>query len=144
MSNTPLTYCIDTSSLIEAWVRHYPQDVFPAVWLKLEELIAEGRFCAPEEVRTEIERKEDGLAKWTKRHKSLFVPLDQAQIAAVQQVLRTFPLLVDSSKNRSGGDPFVIALAKLKSYTVVTQEFASKTSSASFKNLPGKGAKVYF
>lgn len=44
-----MTYSVDTSALIEAWVRNQPPDVFPSVWLELDKLIAAGHFfgCGP-------------------------------------------------------------------------------------------------
>src|SRR5690242_13999737 len=110
-------YCIDTSSLLEAWVRAYPRAVFPSLWDKVEALIADARLCSPEEVQREIEKKEDELNTWAKAQTGLFVPLDADQAIEVKRILRDVPLLVDSSKGRSGGDPWVIALAKLRGHT---------------------------
>lgn len=130
----PPIYCIDSSSLIGAWVRHYPPKAFPGVWVKFEELIAVGRLRAPDEVGNEIEKKEDDLKKWAKSQNSLFVPLDFTQATEVKRILTAFPLLVDSSRGRSGGDPFVIALAKLHNHTVVTQE--ARTNSPKKPRIP--------
>jgi hypothetical protein len=41
---------------------------------------------------------------------------------AVSEVLTRFPKLVDTRKSRSAADPFVIALAKVASCTVVSGE----------------------
>src|ERR1022692_867540 len=32
-------YCIDTSALVDGWIRYYPPDVFPPLWTKLEDMI---------------------------------------------------------------------------------------------------------
>ncbi len=122
-----IVYCIDTSSLLEAWTRQYPRVVFPSLWEKIEALIATGRLCSPEEIRIELERKEDELGKWAKAQSGLFVPLSHDQTTEVSQILTDFQLLVDTSRGRSGGDPWVIALAKLHGYTVVTEEKLSNS-----------------
>lgn len=56
------------------------------------------------------------------------MPLDRAQTEEVTRILKAFPLLVDSSKGRSGGDPFLIALARIHGHIVVTEEMLSNSS----------------
>jgi hypothetical protein len=64
------------------------------------------------------------LHRWAKkRKKQLFVPIDNLQ-ALVREILREHPRLVDSRKNKSGADPFVIALAQQRAATAVTEEGA--------------------
>lgn len=127
MSNGTM-YCIDTSSILQAWARTYPRDIFSALWDNIEAIITDGRLRSPDEVQREIGKKEDDLCKWAKAQSGLFVPLDFSQAAEVRAILTNFPLLVDSSKGRSGGDPFVIALAKLNGCTVITEEVASSSA----------------
>lgn len=38
----PMPYCVDTSGWLDGWQRHYPKDVFPSLWTKLDELIING------------------------------------------------------------------------------------------------------
>jgi hypothetical protein len=107
-----LKYSIDTSAILEAWRRRYPPDVFPAVWQRLEEVIDQGELRASEEVLLEIEKRDDEVHVWAKERKaSLFVPIDEAQQRHVSVILEKHERLVDTRKNRSAADPFVIALA---------------------------------
>ena len=62
-----MIYSIDTSALLDGWRRHYPPDVFVSVWERIEGLIAGGELRATEEVRIELERKDDDVFKWAKR-----------------------------------------------------------------------------
>ncbi len=117
-----MAYCFDTSVLIECWSRSYPLDVFPGLWVKLDELIARQEVLCPDEVRVELERQDDDLAKWISTRPQLFVPLDDAIQRATSEVLARHPLLMKATKNRNGADPFVIATAQVKSLTVVTEE----------------------
>ena len=117
-----MAYCFDTSVLIECWSRSYPPDVFPGLWVKLDELITQREVLCPDEVRVELERQEDELAKWTNARPHLFVPLDDAIQRATSGVLARHPLLMKATKNRNGADPFVIATAQVRSLTVVTEE----------------------
>jgi hypothetical protein len=41
-----VSYCIDTSALIEAWVRYHPPDVFPTLWNQIDDLVDSGRLVA--------------------------------------------------------------------------------------------------
>lgn len=126
MSPPPI-YCIDSSSILEARIRSYPPAVFVQLWTRVEALIAAGRLVASVEILHELERQDDETRRWSRSQSGLFVPLDRAQTDEVTQILRGFPLLVDSSRGRSGGDPFVIALAKIHGYTVVTEERLSRS-----------------
>jgi hypothetical protein len=121
-------YCLDTSTLIEAWSRSYPYDLFPRLWGHLSKAAGAGVVMCPDEVATELERKEDGLYKWAKAQTSLFVPLDAPQQMAVSEILARFPRLVDTRKNRNQADPFVIGLARVRNCSVVTQEMKTGNS----------------
>lgn len=102
-------YCIDSSSLIEIKQR-FPSDTFPSVWSRLSQLATSGRLFAPDEVLREIE-KDLQLGPWAKSHRGMFRKPDAAQVTLTQQILGTFPKLVDASKQAAEADPFVIALA---------------------------------
>jgi len=115
-------YCIDTSALIDLHTNHYPPDIFPGLWKDLESLVYHGLLIAPDEVFQEICRKDDGLAKWGKSNRKMFIPLDSDQIQAVSNILERFPGLVDQNKTIPDADPFIIALAKCRAWTVVTSE----------------------
>lgn len=118
-------YCIDTSALVDGWTRYYPPDVFPPLWSKLEEMIHGEQLAAPDEVLRELSKKEDDLFKWAKKNDRLFVPLDATIQAATKEVLAAFPRLVDSERDRSIADPFVIAVARVRACCVVTGEKSS-------------------
>lgn len=116
-------YCIDTSSLLHGWLRAYPPKRFPGLWKALDNLIAEKRLVASLEVYTELCKKDDEVAEWAKERKeALFVDIDEAVQVAVVNIMANFPKLVDTGKGKSGGDPFVIALALARGLAVVTQE----------------------
>lgn len=128
------TYCIDTSALIHL-KRLYPIDVFPGLWNQLGRLVRSGRLIAPFEVLKELEKKDDVLLRWARRHRRMFKKLDAAQIEKVKEIARAFPALFDPEKETPDADPFVVALAMVQNeskkddlfpqqYIVVTQESA--------------------
>jgi len=115
-------YCFDTSAFIQCWTRHYPPDLFPGMWEKLNTIAVQNVIVSPEEVRYEIEKKEDRLHEWVKARAYLFAPLDEEVQKAAQSVLASYPLLVKATAQRTQADPFVIALAQVNTIPVVSEE----------------------
>ena len=117
-----MPYCVDTSGWLDGWQRHYPPDVFPSLWTKLDGLINSGEILSSEEVYLELKKKSDELQDWIQARKQMLVPLDEPiQLKAVA-LLSEFPRLVDTLRGRSKADPFVIATAMERGAVVVTGE----------------------
>lgn len=117
-----MIYCIDTSAWMDGWERDYPNDVFPTLWETLEAHIMTEAIKATEEVYIEISKKDDSLHSWFKERKEMFVHVEEAIQDIVAEILTDHPRLVDTKKNRSQADPFVIATAEHLKATVVTGE----------------------
>ena len=117
-----MPYCVDASAWLDGWQRHYPLDVFPSLWTRLDEWITAGEILSSEEVYVEIERKADALHAWIKQRKQMLVPLDEAVQTRALELLAEFPRLVDTLRNRSKADPFVIATAMERNAIIVTGE----------------------
>ncbi len=119
-----MRYSVDASILIEGWRRQFPPDVVPGLWDGLDELIKAGDLRATEEILYELDRKDDEVYEWAKERPALFIPIDEGIQADVVKILATHRTLIDSRKNRSSADPFVIALARQQqnSCIVLTDE----------------------
>jgi hypothetical protein len=115
-------YCIDTSSILEAWARRYPRDVFQGFWDDFEELAASGHAIIAEEVFKELTKKDDGAAEWAASIPGFVVDFDQQQETLLIPIMGRFPKLAKEGSNRNRADPFVIALAQMLNIVVVTQE----------------------
>ena len=115
-------YSFDTSVFINAWNRDYPRAVFKSFWLQLESDIVDGKIVATDEVRIELERKDDEILKWAKERSYMFIPIDVSIQNSVLSILRRFPRLVEKRLGISGADPFVVGLAMIRDLTVVTYE----------------------
>lgn len=96
--------------------------MFPSLWDKLSECVAAGILKCSEEVYVELEKKDDGLHDWLKARKEVIVPIDKEIQAIVIELLTAYPRLVDTHRNRSQADPFVIATAEQLNAVVVTGE----------------------
>lgn len=118
-----MTYVFDTSSLVGAWVRSYPPDLFPGVWEHMDELAQAGQLIAPEDVLEELKAQDDELLAWVKaRTDAIIVPTTRALLLEARDVLADHQGLTKAGTGRGRADPFVIALASLRQCPVVTQE----------------------
>jgi hypothetical protein len=66
--------------------------------------------------------KDDGIHDWLKKHKQVIVPIDERIQKIVADMLTEHPRLVDTHRQRSQADPFVIATAESLGAVVVTGE----------------------
>ena len=122
----PRIYCIDTSAIIDAWLDNYRPSSFPSFWEKIEEQIDLGQLISPQEVKEEIKHPEE-LATWTNNNEKMFIELDGEFQAELKIVLIGLRNIMNERKlkftgKELKGDPFVVALAKLRSATVITHE----------------------
>jgi hypothetical protein len=84
---------------------------------------ASGRvILAIDEVYRELEKKDDAAFQWLKARRVMVVDLDTTVQQRVTAILALHPRLIDTRRNRSSGDPFVIALAQIHGLSVVTGE----------------------
>lgn len=133
-----MKYCFDTSSFIHASLRAYPPLNFPSFWKNLDSLIQSGNVTCPKAVLTELEKKDDDLLKWAKAHsKALIVEHDQPIQTVVSAIMADSVLqkLVDINRDRSAGDPFVVATAKTRGLILVTQEDYGKKTAVKIPNV---------
>lgn len=116
-------YSIDTSALIDWWVRYYPPSTFPTLQTRLEDLVQSGRLRASREVQTELERNDDDLCKWAKSQ-DLFIDSDAAIQKIAIRIINQYRNDAKPDKGINGADAFVIALAASQAppWLIVTGE----------------------
>ena len=127
---TAPVYCIDTSSILEWYIRTYPPSIFPGLPDRLEELIAAGRLRSPKVVLDEIKPGDD-CHKWAKEQTELFIEESIAVQLRVKKLLATHHNAAKPLKGINNADPFVIALAMDggPNWTVVTDEHPGSVES---------------
>ncbi len=131
MNSNPRCYCLDANVLIQAWQKYYAPEICSDYWDILDQLGKDNIIFIPEEVRNEIvknptkDAEEDGLSKWLRNSSIPVYKATERVIKSWQTILQhndQHKLLVDSAKNRSLADPWVIAHALDRKATVVTKE----------------------
>lgn len=115
-------YCLDTNVYIEAWSKYYSMDLCPEYWDILDQLASQKIIFSPLEVKKEIEKTEDGLSNWIKDRNFLFRDINITIQENLRIIMDKHGRLVDSNKQRSVADPWVIAYAMAEDAVVVTKE----------------------
>lgn len=127
-------YALDTSALMDWQARFYPPDVFAGLKTQIEELIAGNKLQAPQLVWEELNAVgTPALKSWARSQRGLFVPLARELQTEAGGIQSRYPELADAKSGHESADPWVIALARLRGWTVVSQE-----TSASEKRKPSK------
>lgn len=122
MIESPRIYCVDTSVFIQSYIYRHPPHVFPSLWNRVADLVAQGRFVSPRKVLDEIKVKDDVLHKWAKAQTGIFQPPSfyiDAQVTVIAGRWAEF-FLRDTRKHEA--DPFVVAMALRFGYTVLSEE----------------------
>lgn len=122
-----MTHVFDTGAFIV--LKNYYPTAFPTLWTRIDALAADGTITSVREVFNELQNYNDTdfIQDWAKGHRTVFVTPANDELLVVQQILAIphFQALLSSKAILKGtpvADPFVIAAAKVKSGTVVTQE----------------------
>ncbi len=129
----PRRYCLDSNVFIEGWNKYYSRDLSPGYWDILDSLAKEGRVFAPIEVKHEILQHDDGLKEWIKPRPYIFKEITIPVQNNLRDIMATFPRLVDSIRQRSVADPWVIAFAISEQAVVVTKETPAGINSPRIK-----------
>jgi Domain of unknown function (DUF4411) len=98
-------FSLDTSGILDAWVRHYPPDVFPTIWSQMDVSARNGEIFVIEEVVRELEKKDDGIHKWVKQRETIVVPIDAEVQKHVVEIMSKYSRLVDSKKKQVSWRP---------------------------------------
>lgn len=122
-----MIYVFDTSSIRS--LQHFYPSVFRSIWDGIDSLAKQGELLSSREVLNELERQNISteVQQWVKDNKALFATPSAAELQFVATIFRVkhFQTLIGEQQRLKGmpvADPFVIACAKIKEGTVVTEE----------------------
>ena len=121
-----MIYVFDTSPLIDLF-KHYYQERFPTLWNRFFRMIDLNRIISTRENLHEIENYNDLLSQWVKENKKIFEAPSAKKVEFVKKIFINphFQNIIEKRKILQGGynaDPFVIAKAKIKNASVVTNK----------------------
>lgn len=120
MTTLPL-YSLDTSGLLDGVERFYPPNTFPALWERVDDLIAAGRLLMSEEAIIEAMYLDAAARDWCEpRKQAISAPTNQAIAAHVTSIVDEYKVWTGGTTNRA--DPFVIAVALERKAVVITGE----------------------
>jgi hypothetical protein len=122
-------FSFDTSAFINGQRDLFRPTTFGPLWDTIAKMIEAQEILAVDEVKWEIRRKDDDVAKWVRAQRGLFVPLEHDIQKATKEVLTACPrLMAQHGANRNSADPFVVGFALARAGTVVTQETPANSS----------------
>ena len=117
-------YSFDTSAFFAAFHERYPIDYFPTLWGMVKKLIQSNRLKMSQVIYEETV-KDSEVKKWFNQNqlkRFLHVSIDESIQARVREILSEFPRLIDTRRQKSGGDPWCIALALITDHGIVVTE----------------------
>lgn len=122
-----MIYVFDTSSIRS--LQHFYPSVFKTIWAGLDNMIQQETLTSTREVWNEVERQNISadVQAWAKSNKQIFTTPTSAELQFVAQIfqIQHFQSLIGEQQRLKGtpvADPFVIACARIKHGTVVTEE----------------------
>ena len=116
-------FSFDTSAFINGQRDLFLPGTFGILWEQIANMIEAGEVLAVDEVKREVKKKDDDVARWVLARRGLFIPLEHDIQNATKEVLAACPrLMAQHGANRNSADPFVVGLALARGGTVVTQE----------------------
>ncbi len=125
MKTSDAHYSFDTSALIDGMERFYPIGNFPGLWNRFDDLIKTGRIHVSEEAWKAAVSIDSALKDWctdsSAGRERCVVPTDAAIAAVAGAIVQQFPNWTQQG-NKNHADPFVIAVAEIRSCAVISGE----------------------
>lgn len=108
----------DTSAYLNGRRDHLPPETFPSVWTAIEEAIGDCRIILPRAVFVELTTVDDEVAAWIRGMRDAVAEPSQD----VQQEAGRLEYEFANQSVRNAADPFIVAEARLRNFTVTTYE----------------------
>jgi hypothetical protein len=130
----PDVYLIDSS----AWLNIVERTDADDVWSLIVSLIKQGRVVACAQVLGELRESDIYLSRLKPYEKALLAgdhPGDDvAYLQHVGRITHEYPAMSKATGRRTPADPYIVALAELENYVVVTDESKTKRPN---RKIPG-------
>lgn len=120
-------YVFDTGSYSK--LKHYYPNIFSSLWAHLTHLALTGGIISTREVRRELDNGTpiQHVVDWLDRHARMFTTPNAEELRFVARILGIphFQSIIGEKQRLTGApvaDPFVIAAAATRGFTVVSEE----------------------
>lgn len=135
-----MIYVFDNNSM--RVISHYYPERFPTFWKQFDAAVAMASVVSVREVYKELVNwgaAQEWFLGWLKKHRSMFVVPEPNETLFVAEIFKVphFRTLVGGAQQLKGqpvADPFLIACAKMRGGTVVTEE-SKKPNAAKIPNV---------
>lgn len=141
-------FLIDANSLITPHLTFYPFDFAQSFWEQMKKHIANGEIAILDLVKNEILQGKDNLQNWMSqlpigiyvdRRESNIITNYSAVLTHIQNNNCYKPSALTEWSKDTVADPWLIATAKAKDYTIITFESSIKGLNS---HNPSKNAKI--
>ena len=141
-------FLIDSNAFMTPYRQYYAFDLIPTYWKELSKHADKGRLVLLDMVKAEIDKGEDDLAEWLNKETGFIIcnhiaPEIIGKYQEVLQYVQTCGLYKEQAlmawAPRHIADPWLIAVAAVNDYTIITTEVASGGLS---RKTPNKNAKI--
>lgn len=111
-------FVFDSSAFINGSRYHFFPDIMRPVWVLVENAIDDGRVIVPRQVFVELKVQDDEMTELLRRHKAAIAEPSEHVQRRAGVLENEFP----KPGIRNGADPFILAEAEAREFTVVTYE----------------------
>lgn len=122
-----MKYLFNTNIFIRS-KHEMPTDLWPTFWIRMADLISRGLIASSVKVQEEINRGNDELTDWMRKHATsdFYIDIDAAIMQKYMEVQRWANDMgfTQSAKEEfaSVADPYLVSTASAKDMTLVTYE----------------------
>lgn len=137
----PPQYTIDSCSLMDVFgdEKMVSKHVTPGLWTRIEGLIEQGIIISHIEVLYEIKKegaKGEELFDWAHAHEQMFRDYSAAEGPIIRAMSPKYAAFVNQKVNNIHADPWLVAQAKHRGLTLITEEKRSGSTDARKHKLP--------
>ena len=118
-----MKYVIDSNILID--MKHFYPQIFPSLWNKMNELIADNEMISVKEAFNELTSRNDFISRWAEENEQIFAVPNADEFSTVTEIMTKHKELVRNesiSGGRAVADPFLIAKAKAMNSILISNE----------------------
>lgn len=142
-------FLIDSNSFVTPYRFYYAFDLVPSYWEELSRYAETGRIILLDIVKSEIEQGKDQLTDWIHENESNLVICNHVNAEIIEKYQKVLQHVqncgfynvkaLNTWSQANVADPWLIAVAAVKGYTLITNEVSAGSLSV---KTPSRNAKI--